>query len=537
MGDAIAMIEFFEANLTSALWLVLLLPLVILWGAGRARAWTLASGLGGLNLLLALVLWLVVLQAPLSVGLLHLGFVQASLLVLVNFLGWIIYRYATSNFRGDTDGPRFLRWLTLTLLAVQSLLLMDHLVLFWAAWAGVSLSLHQLLLFYPDRPRALLAAHKKFIIARAAELLLGLAFALIYHQFGSFSITQVMAQISALSAAEMPWPLTLAALFLALVALLKCAQLPVHGWLIQVVESPTPVSALLHAGVINLGGVLLLLFAPLLTKVTEAQWLLLLVAGPSAVLAALIMTTRISIKVRLAWSTCAQMGLMLIECALGLYELALLHLLAHSCYKARAFLSAGSVVNERLLQQLGDALGCRRLPLVRHWLGAGLVVMPILAAALWWLNYQWPGLLSESPVPWMLFSLALLTLVAQQLSQDIAQAGHWLKRLASALFSLITLLAVYLVLKAVLAQSLGLAQQAQSLAANLWVASLLCLLAITSYSLQRWPLHPQVRRAWIALNAGLYLDEWMSRLTLRWWPVTLTSTAVKPSFLQTEVKS
>lgn len=529
--------EFVAENMAIGIWGVLMLPLLILWRAGSACTWPLAKSVGGINLLLTLALWIAALQGPLVNGVLRLGFLQATLLVLVSFLGWIIYRYAASNFRGDSDGPRFLRWLTFTLLAVQTLILVDHLVLFWTAWVAVSLSLHQLLLFYPNRPRALLAAHKKFLIARTAEALLALSIGLIYSHFGSFSLSFTMAAIAQIPAADVPWQLMVAGVCLALVALLKCAQLPLHGWLIQVVESPTPVSALLHAGVINLGGVLLLLFAPLLSKVPEAQWLLLLVAGPSAVLAALIMTTRISIKVRLAWSTCAQMGLMLVECALGLYELALLHLIAHSCYKARAFLMAGSAVNEKLQQQLVDALGCHRLPLVRHWLGAMAVMLPLAAGAIWVLATYAPSWQGGSIVPWVLFCFALITLIAQIFSQDIALAHHWLQRLGLGVASLVILFTVYLSLKTALIQPLGLSPQPQSWAADLWVCSLLLLLAIGSYSLQRWPLNPRVRRAWIALNAGLYLDEWMSRLTLRWWPVTLTPAAAQRSFLETEVKS
>ncbi|HAD30262.1 MAG TPA: NADH-quinone oxidoreductase subunit L, partial [Methylophaga sp.] len=144
----------------------------------------------------------------------------------------------------------------------------------------------------------------------------------------------------------------LAAFLIAQTALIKCAQLPLHGWLIQVVEAPTPISALLHAGIINLGGFLLISFAPLMALAPVAQWTLLIVAGLSTLISALVMVTRISIKVRLAWSTCAQMGLMLIECALGLYELALLHLLTHSLYKAYAFLSTGEAVHDFGLKQL-----------------------------------------------------------------------------------------------------------------------------------------------------------------------------------------
>jgi NAD(P)H-quinone oxidoreductase subunit 5 len=110
--------------------------------------------------------------------------------------------------------------------------------------------------------------------------------------------------------------------------------------------------ALLHAGVINLGGFLLLLMAPLMRLAELANWLLLIVAGLTCIAAALITMTRVSVKVLLAWSTVAQMGLMLVECALGQYGLALLHLVAHSCYKAYSFLAAGSEVENYLRKQL-----------------------------------------------------------------------------------------------------------------------------------------------------------------------------------------
>lgn len=526
----------------AALLALLLLPLLTSSLAACRWGWMLARRVAGLTLLLSAGLWLAALEQPLQSGVLRLGVLQATLLVLVNFLGWIIYRYAATNFQGDSDGARFLRWLTLTLLAVQTLLLVDHLVLFWAAWVGVSLSLHQLLLFYPDRSRALLAAHKKFLIARASELLLALAIGLLYSQFNSFSLSHIMAQVAHLQAGQVTWSLILAGVCVAQVALLKCAQLPLHGWLIQVVESPTPVSALLHAGVINLGGVLLLLFAPLLSQVVAAQWLLLLVAGPSAVLAALIMTTRISVKVRLAWSTCAQMGLMLVECALGLYELALLHLIAHSCYKARAFLAAGSAVNEQLEQSVADALGSARLPRVGHWLVASLLVAPMVLGVVWLLasyssSSAITSVVSGSVVPWVILSMALITFVAQGLAQQDALSRQGWRPLLVGLCIALGLIAFYLSLKTGLSLALELSPKAANGWADMWVCSLLVVLGVASYSLQRWPLNAHVRRLWIALNAGLYLDEWMTRFTLRWWPVTLTPRATQPSFLDVEVKS
>ena len=114
---------------------------------------------------------------------------------------------------------------------------------------------------------------------------------------------------------------------------------------IQVMEAPTPVSALLHAGIVNIGGFVMIRMAPFVGRVPVAQMLLVVIGTVTAVVATLVMTTRVSVKVALAWSTCAQMGFMLAECGLGAWHLALLHLVAHSLYKAYAFLSSGTAVD------------------------------------------------------------------------------------------------------------------------------------------------------------------------------------------------
>lgn len=170
------------------------------------------------------------------------------------------------------------------------------------------------------------------------------------------------------------------------------------------VEVPTPVSALLHAGVINLGGFLLILFAPLFIQASAAQWLILIVAGLTTVISALIMTTRISVKVRLAWSTSAQMGLMLVECALGLFELALLHLVTHSTYKAFAFLNSGNGVNEDLIRRHMP----KQSPVCFDWLAGALISIIIVGAA--WFISSYQGAVSI----WLLLASALTILLANQ---------------------------------------------------------------------------------------------------------------------------
>ncbi|RBF92950.1 oxidoreductase, partial [Xanthomonas oryzae pv. oryzae] len=113
---------------------------------------------------------------------------------------------------------------------------------------------------------------------------------------------------------------------LALAAVLKSAQFPTHGWLTEMMEAPTPVSALLHAGVINGGGFLLIRFSDLMLSAPGVLAVLAMLGGFTALFGALVMLTQPAVKTSLAWSTVAQMGFMMLQCGLALFPLALLHI-------------------------------------------------------------------------------------------------------------------------------------------------------------------------------------------------------------------
>ena len=362
--------------------------------------------------------------APVSHWFLH-GVPSITVLILVSFIGLIVVRFSTRYMGGDPGQQRFQRWLQMTLACVAIVVTANHLALLIAAWIGISLCLHQLLMFYPDRKRAALAAHKKFLFARVAEACLIAAAVLLYEHHGTLFISEMMNAYSHDNGLALSWQEHVAALLIASAAMVKCAQFPMHGWLIQVVESPTPVSALLHAGIINLGGYLLLITAPLMLQADAARWLVLLVAGLTCVTASLIMMTRVSVKVMLAWSTVSQMGLMLVECALGQYGLALLHLVAHSCYKAYSFLNSGSQVENFLREQLAlaDRSSVLRLPVL---LLSTLVIAGLAAAVT---GYTFPA---DSSL-WLLFGLMLLVLITER--RSLVQDGGLLETL-----SLMTLL-------------------------------------------------------------------------------------------------
>ena len=437
---------------------------------------------------------------------------RAVMLVLVLGLASVLLQFSRNYLAGEACFGSYFRWILLTVAAVCLTVMANHLVLFVLGWAAVSVSLHQLLTLYPERPRAVLAAHKKFILARVAEACVLIAAVVLFASHDSMYIDRILQSVSA--APALLWTDHLAAWLLAMAALIKCAQLPLHGWLIKVVEVPTPVSALLHAGVINLGGFMLLVFAPLFSRSELAQWWVLLVAGLSTVLSVLIMTTRISVKVRLAWSTSAQMGLMLMEIALGLYELALLHLLAHSVYKAHAFLTAGNAVNLYLERQL--------LPTMPRFKAVAAVTAVIAAGCV--ISAMWLTGANGPLSPWVLLGIGLTALALRA----TLTAGSAQQALRQVVPVMLVLTAAYVMLKQLMMQLPEFSQLrgVSALHAPLSAADIVALLLFLTIPLVTWLLqhqagHPAVQRLVTLLFAGLYLDEWFTRMTLWLWPATL----------------
>ncbi|TNC72230.1 proton-conducting transporter membrane subunit [Rubellimicrobium roseum] len=271
----------------------------------------------------------------------RLDAVSVTMLLLVSGIGWVVLRYSATYLDGEARQGAFTGWMALTLAAVMLLVTAGTLGQLVAAWVATSLALHQLLLFYPGRVAAQRAARKKWVTARAGDAMLAVAAGLLLWAYGTADIAAMGAAArDGLAPASALW----AAGFLALAALLKSAQFPTHGWLTEVMEAPTPVSALLHAGVINAGGFLLIRFADVMGLAPGVMAGLVMVGGFTAIFGGLVMLTQSAVKTSLAWSTVGQMGFMILQCGLGLWPLALLHIVAHSLYKAHAFLASGGAV-------------------------------------------------------------------------------------------------------------------------------------------------------------------------------------------------
>ena len=304
-------------------------------------------------------------------------------------------------------------------------------------------------------------------------------------------------------------------LFMVAAVVLKAAQLPFHGWLIQVMEAPTPVSALLHAGVVNIGGFILIRLAPLLAVAGAARTILIIAGTSTATLAGLAMMTRADIKTRLAWSTCAQMGFMLLECGLGLFPLAFLHLVAHSLYKAYGFLSSGESVLRTIQAQLQpENPDCSRgLQTVLRLLSAPLAI----AIAFTLGHYSklvFPGLRSPD------LALFIVGLAAAPLLWVRGKPRPLQILLGLTLESAIVLL--YLSWHLIFTRLIATSAAPLSPLVTASVATAFALMFCLQVVVQAYPGQRILKHLHVWAYSGFYLDEAFNRLTQKVWPIKRT---------------
>lgn len=429
------------------------------------------------------------------------------MLGLVTFIAVVIHRFAHRYLDGQPAARHFRRWFVATVAASSVLVTAGDLRVLALAWTASSLSLHQLLTFFANRPQAQVAAHKKFLLSRLADVAIYSAVFLLGRALGSYDLATL--QTSAAALETLPVSVHVAGYLLVAGVALRSAQLPFHGWLIQVMEAPTPVSALLHAGVVNIGGYVLIRLAGLTALLPGVMNALVIIGATTAVLGALVMMTRVTVKVALAWSTAAQMGFMLLECGLGAWELALLHLVAHSCYKAHAFLGSGGVV---ALQARRALIPATSRPTIVRWLGATLGSAVIAAAAA---AVAWPQSGVE-PRTWVVTTVLALALAPFLVR--ISTSGSW--RANGTLFgSALVVTALYagwhLAFTALLPTPVAFVPGTMSLliALGAFVA-----LYVVQLMVSVRPHTRALRTLHTWAFAGFHLDELFSRATFFVWP-------------------
>ncbi|MEL7297250.1 MAG: proton-conducting transporter membrane subunit [Pseudomonadota bacterium] len=422
-------------------------------------------------------------------------------LSVVVFVGFVVVRFSRHYLDGNPRQATFFAQLNLTLAAVSFLVTSGSLAQVVAGWIVTSFALHRLLLFYPDRPLAVVAARKKFWIARLGDVCLAGGVLMIWQATSATSISE----INALARAGAIESLPVATLLIAIAALLKCAQFPTHGWLTEVMETPTPVSALLHAGIVNGGGYLIIRFADVVVLSTGTLMLLVVVGGVSALFASLCMLTQTSIKRTLAYSTIAQMGFMMLQCGLGAFASAALHLVAHSVYKAHSFLASGDTVEHVRLRRMADSVA-------KPVSATTIALATLLALAIYASLAATFNLLVDFPEGVIALGATFVLGLAAFLSRGLQGRDVVLRTSLNAILST----TVYFGLQALMIQLFtGQLPAAVSLSGATLVITALLLIgfAIVSWlqfiaprTQSRW-----FKRLYVALRNGLYINDFSNR--------------------------
>lgn len=346
------------------------------------------------------------------VAVVRLDAVGATMAALVALVGWVVVRYARTALDGEAREGAFHGLLLVTLAAVLVLVQAGSLAVLVAAFVAVGLLLRRLLLFYPERPAARRAAAKFALVWHAGDLALALAAVLFWQAYA----TTDLAAIGPAAREAVPLAARFAVALVVLAAALKTAAFPLHGWLTEVMEAPVPVSALLHAGIVNAGGLLLIRLAEPVQASPGAMAALVMLGGFTALFGAAVMLAQSAVKTALAWSTVSQMGFLLLQCGLGLWTLALLHIVAHSLYKAHAFLSSGGAVEAVAAQRRPGPVAVPGGLAVARAFALALAVYAALALAF--------GLIAAPKAPQALALGAILVFgVAYLVAQGLADAA------------------------------------------------------------------------------------------------------------------
>src|ERR1700758_2400490 len=282
--------------------------------------------------------------------------------LLITGVGSLIIIYSVGYMSHDVDRRRFFGYMNLFLAAMLLLVLGDNYLVLYAGWEGVGLASYLLIGFWYFKPSAAVAAKKAFIANRVGDAGLSLAIMLMFAGFGTVNFSGVFAGAKSGGSGV--------ALALGLLLLLgacgKSAQVPLQSWLLDAMEGPTPVSALIHAATMVTAGVYLIVRSnPIFNDAPTAQLAVTVVGAVTLLFGAIIGCAKDDIKKALAGSTMSQIGYMTLAAGLGPagYVFAIAHLLAHGFFKAGLFLGAGSV-----LHGMDDEVNMRRFGALRTFL-------------------------------------------------------------------------------------------------------------------------------------------------------------------------
>jgi len=342
----------------------------------------------------------------------HLGLLvdplTAVMLIVVTLVSLMVQIYSQGYMHGDAGYHRYFAFMSLFTASMLGLVLADNLVFMFVFWEGVGLCSYLLIGFWFHKPSAANAAKKAFIVTRLGDFGFLAGILALYFNTGTFDIAMLheLAVAGAISGTILTW----VAIGVFSGAVGKSAQFPLHVWLPDAMEGPTPVSALIHAATMVAAGVFLVARTfPLFEHSMEAMTTVAIIGGFTAIFAASIGLVMTDIKRVLAYSTISQLGYMMLGLGTGGVAIGIFHLFNHAFFKALLFLGAGSVNHATGTFDMRQMGGLRK---VMPWTYATFVIASLSLAGVWPLAGFWSkdeilaSSLASQPI---LFYLALIT--------------------------------------------------------------------------------------------------------------------------------
>jgi NADH-quinone oxidoreductase subunit L len=302
------------------------------------------------------------------------------MMFVVSCISFLIHVYSIGYMAHDESIPRFFAYLSFFTFAMLMLVTSDNLLQLYFGWEGVGVASYLLIGFWYTRPSACAAAIKAFLVNRVGDFGLALGVATTFFVFETISYDEIFRAAPQLANTQLQVfgvsfdTLTLIAVLLFIGAIGKSAQLPLHTWLPDAMEGPTPVSALIHAATMVTAGVFLVArFSPLFEYTPEALALVTVIGATTAFFAATVGLVQNDIKRVIAYSTCSQLGYMFFACGVGAYAAGIMHLMTHAFFKALLFLGAGSVIHalsdEQDMRKMGGLADKIKITYAMMWIG------------------------------------------------------------------------------------------------------------------------------------------------------------------------
>ena len=298
--------------------------------------------------------WIATSALSISLGI-YVDAITSIMLCVVSLISFLVHLYSTEYMKGDKRYLRYFAFLGLFTFSMNGIILADSLFMMYLFWELVGLSSFLLIGFWFEKDSAANASKKAFLTNRVGDIGMFIGMMILFFQTGTFHIQGIVDSVASGSFSSDFNLLTCAGLLVFMGAVGKSAQFPLHIWLPDAMEGPTPVSALIHAATMVAAGVYMTIrIFPFLTL--DALSIIAIIGSITAVMAAIIAVTRNDIKAVLAYSTISQLGYMIMAIGVGAYVAAFFHLVTHAMFKACLFLCSGSVIHamHHSLHELDD---------------------------------------------------------------------------------------------------------------------------------------------------------------------------------------